>query len=538
MTLRIIACALVAFTCWAAGDVVAARLARQAHQAQNSGQLVRAYLLYAEAAARDPANPAYRANREALEPIAKLLTKADVETADISADIKSAERDAAKGLTEPPIEAAPRNEWELDEKLAPPPRIQANSTKHDFDIRSDEKSLLEQVASAYGVRAIWDPELQPKTDLRFQITQADFRAAMEALTLVTDTFVFPVSEHVLFFVRDTEAKRNQLEPMILLAFPLPNALEQKDLIEAANAVRGALGLRAIGWDSATRTVMIRDRITRARVARSLLEALLLPKAQVSFEVQFMTLDSDRSYHYGASLPTTFQLVDFGHVGAFKSILPTFGNAISFLAFGGGASLFGIGITDATIFATYSNSFSRILYDATVIASDGQTASLHVGDKYPIPQTLYTGFQQTSGSIYNPIGQVTLEDLGLILKLSPRVNGDGDVAFDVEADFKSLGTQTFNTVPSINEREFTGTVTLKEGQWAVIAGLDASTRTVTRNGLAGLSQIPGLNQILSENTRDTNTSKTLIIIKPTVTRLPMSISPQYLVGPTRGEKVLF
>ena len=131
------------------------------------------------------------------------------------------------------------------------------------------------------------------------------------------------------------------------------------------------------------------------------------------------------------------------------------------------------------------------------------------------------------------------DLGLILKLTPHVNGEGDIAIAVEAAYKALGDQVFNTVPSVLQREFKGSVMLREGELAVIAGLDSDTESVTRNGLIGLSQIPGLDQVLSENTRDKQTSQTLILVKPVITRLPMSntISPQFLLGPMRGQRVL-
>ena len=362
---------------------------------------------------------------------------------------------------------------------------------------------------------------------------------MEALTAATSTFVFPIAEGAVFFARDTPAKRSQLEPSIQLSIPLPNVVDPKDLAEAANAVRGALNIRAMAFDVGSRIVIVRDRVSRARIARSLLEALLLPRAQVSIEVQLLTLDSDRSYHYGVSLPTTFQLIDFGHIGALRTILPKISNPMNFLAFGGGATLFGIGLTDATIFATYSKSFTSNLYNAMVTVGNGQTASLHVGDKFPIPQSLNTGFQQAGGSIYNPIGEVTLEDLGLVLKLTPHVNGDGDVGLDVEAEYKALGAQRINTVPSITQRRFKGSVMMREGQWAVLAGIDENTRTVSRNGLIGIAQLPGLNQVLSENTRDNKEEHTLLVIKPTITRLPMSglISPQYLLGPIGGARVL-
>ena len=266
---RLFLCGLVVVvTCGAATNPIAAKLARDAHEAEAAGQLVRAYLLYSEAAARDPHNSSYRANRDGLASAAKLLTQNQIQTADVSEDVKAAER--SRPSAEPPIEIASRAAWESDDNLQPLPRIEPNASKHDFNLRADEKTLIEQVCAAYGVRGVWDPQLEPASNLRFEIDGADFRTVMEALTAVTHTFVFPVSKHVLFFVRDTEAKRTELEPQVLLTFPLPNSLEQKDLVEAATAVRTVLNLRTIGWDSANRTVLIRDRYTRAQAARSLL----------------------------------------------------------------------------------------------------------------------------------------------------------------------------------------------------------------------------------------------------------------------------
>ena len=124
-------------------------------------------------------------------------------------------------------------------------------------------------------------------------------------------------------------------------------------------------------------------------------------------------------------------------------------------------------------------------------------------------------------------------------MTPKVHGNGEIALDLEAEFKALGTQTFNTVPSVSQRKFTGNVVLREGEWAVLAGLEQESRSKTRNGLAGLSNISGIGEVLSENTRGHSKSYTLVVIKPNITRLPMSadISPQYLLGPVKGAKVL-
>jgi general secretion pathway protein D len=537
LILRVFACLLTAFACWAAtSQEVAQQLAARALKAQLSGETVRAYLLFSEAAKRDPRNPTYRAGRDSLATAAKLLRDNDIESADVSADIKEAEQ-AADNPGPPPLEPATAVDW--SKHLRSIPHLDADPGRQTFALRADEIGLFQKVASSYGLRVVWDPQLISVPNIRFDLCDADLKTALEALTAVTHTFVFPISTHTIFFARNTEDKRNELEPTILLTMAVPEALNEKDVVDAANAVRGVLGLRSFGWDSANRTVLVRDRATRARVAQSLLDALLLPKAQVSLEVQFLTLDSQTNYHYGLALPTSYQLLNFGHIGHFQSILPTLTSAMNVAMFGGGSTLLGLGIGDATLFATYSKTAARTTYQAVMVASDGQTANLHVGEKYPIPQTLYTGFQQSSASIYNPIGQVTLEDLGLLLKMTPRVNGEGDVSLDVEAEFKTLSGQTFNTVPAIAQRKFTGSVVLREGEWAVITGLDESSTTATRNGIAGISNIPGVNQALSENTRAHETSNTLVVIKPTIIRLPMSntVTPQYLLGPVRGERVV-
>ncbi len=522
-----------------ASNPVAALLAKQAHREENAGHVVRAYLLYAEAAIRDPHNPAYTIKRETLAPVAKLLMTSQVDSADVSDDVKAAEAgkdiSSAGGsdldILQPPPDLPASS-------LLPPPKLQPSPAMHDFDLHVNDHTAIDQVARAYGIQAVFDPDFDSKQIGRFSIAHADFRTAMEAITAVTHTFVFPVSPYTIFVARDSEAKRSEYEPNIEITVPLPEAVEPKDVVEAANAVRGALRLRTISWDSVAHTVIIRDQVTKAHVAESLLDALLLPHAQMSLEVQFLAVDTSTAYEYGISLPNSFNVYNFAHIGGFAHPLPDLSNVASLLVFGGGTNFFGLALTSASLIATYNRSSSKVLYDATVVVADGQTATFHVGEKYPIASALFSGFAGSVSTLANPIS-VTQEDLGLVLKMIGRVNGEGEITIDTEAEFKSLGNQTYNTVPSINQRQFKGTVRLREGECAVIAGMEEVDQSTSRNGLLGLGQIPGLDQVLSDNSRHRSTSDTLIVIKPTITRLPMSpaISPQFLLGSEHGARVL-
>ncbi len=62
------------------------------------------------------------------------------------------------------------------------------------------------------------------------------------------------------------------------------------------------------------------------------------------------------------------------------------------------------------------------------------------------------------------------DLGLVLKITPTVHEDMEVTLDVDAEFKSLGSTSFNGIPVINSQQYQGKVRLKDGEWAVVAGM--------------------------------------------------------------------
>ncbi len=334
-------CLLLAVVCWAAasGVDVARQLAEKAKAARASGEVVRAYLLYSEAVKRDPHNPGYRISRDVLAGQAGLLQKTDIEKADITDDLKAAEQEAEAALeTAKPAISEIRDE--RGPELLAVPHVVANNSRHDFDLHGDEISLIQKVSAAYGVRAVWDPQLATtqggqsrQGQLSLQVSDVDFRGAMEALTAVTDTFVFPFSTTTIYFAHDSEEKRNQLEPTILLTVPLPNAVGDKDIVDVANAVRSVLNLRSFGWNTQNHTVFVRDRVSKAMAARMLLEALMLPKAQVALEVQVLTLDSDVNYHYGTALPTSFQLADFGRINHFQTVLADIGTFTNFFTFG-------------------------------------------------------------------------------------------------------------------------------------------------------------------------------------------------------------
>src|SRR5206468_7613457 len=126
------------------------------------------------------------------------------------------------------------------------------------------------------------------------------------------TFLFPAASHRIFVAADTELKRSEFEPEVALAVPLSDAMDPKEVVEAANAVRQIVGSRGvIAWDSIGNRIVIRDHVVRARATYSLLQALVLPRGQASFEVQLISLDNDIHLQHGISWQSTYQFIALG-----------------------------------------------------------------------------------------------------------------------------------------------------------------------------------------------------------------------------------
>ena len=93
----------------------------------------------------------------------------------------------------------------------------------------------------------------------------------------------------------------------------------------------------------------------------------------------------------------------------------------------------------------------------------------------------------------PFPSVSYEDLGLSMKAKPTIHGDGSVSLALELQVRSLTGQSNNGVPVISNREYKGSINLKDGEPAVVAGEVSTTDTRSMNGIPGLGAVPGINQ---------------------------------------------
>ncbi|MCW5980653.1 MAG: type II and III secretion system protein [Bryobacteraceae bacterium] len=480
----------------------AKELSRKARRAEKTGDAAAAYLYYSTAAALAPNNKEYWTRSQALRAQALLQSKFIT-----PADGPEVERPDEKPSF---LRSITLEELEDVKRLQPPTELRGAQGKKEFDVFAEPRELYRKVAEAFDLAVVFDNDYQPGKPFRLRISEADYREVLRILNMTSGSFVVPITERLFLVAKDTVPKRQELEPMMAIAIPLPEPVSVQETQEVARAVQQAMDIQRLVVDSTRRMVLIRDKVSKIIPAQALFEQLLYKRPEVVVDVEFIEVVENSSLDYGLRLQTSFPLVWLGKLANVVSTIPT---GYAFATFGGGLSTFGIGLTDAELFASMARASSRLLLRSTVRSTNGQPASLHVGEKYPIMTSGYFGAVEGTGEVFTPPPSFNFEDLGVVVKVTPYIHGDKDVTLEVESEFKVLAGDSINGIPVVASRKFQGTVRVAQGQWAVISGLLRTSEVKSITGLAGLSQLPGLGPLFRQNSTRKEFSQTLLVLKP-------------------------
>jgi type II secretory pathway component GspD/PulD (secretin) len=107
-----------------------------------------------------------------------------------------------------------------------------------------------------------------------------------------------------------------------------------------------------------------------------------------------------------------------------------------------------------------------------------------------------------------------------LSVTPRISGDGFVTIDVGTTNSAVSSSTVEinksaTVPIINQRRATTTVSVQSGQTVVIGGLIATVDDTRTKKVPVLGDVPGLGFLFRSSTRQQDRKELLILLTPQI-----------------------
>ncbi len=490
-------------------------LARQAKRADKAGKGSEAYLLYSQAAARQPRDKKYQLLMEA----AKGRAEREAQAANHKADAKE-QQGALYEKTGPPVfDSMTAREAAAGRQLLEPPALRAKEGRNDFDITGSARTLFDAVAKRFELETIYTEGFpDPGPPVHFKVSGVDYREALHDLEAATGALVVPVSTRLFMVAQDTPSNRNDLEQSISVSIPVPQAVTQQELTEIAQAVRQATNIEKLAWSTGRGELTLRDRISRVLPAQALLQELLGFRGEVMLDVEFIEISDSDVRNFGFKVTNSFQALYLGQI--LHNAITAPAGVANLLTLGGGKTLIGLGVAQVQAILTQTSSTSRTLFRAQIRTTDGQPGTFHAGEKYPIVTAgFYGAAAGAQGQTFAPPPSITYEELGVSVKVTPRIHDQGEITLAVDTTFELLSGTAVNGIPVIGRRQLVTQARLRDGEAAIVAGLIGKTDAKSVAGFWGLAQIPLLGNLFKQTSLDKEDSSVLVVITPHVLSLP-------------------
>jgi general secretion pathway protein D len=188
----------------------------------------------------------------------------------------------------------------------------------------------------------------------------------------------------------------------------------------------------------------------------------------------------------------------------------------------------ISLPGASASAVLTDNKTRIIQDPEMRISDGQKATLKIGERVPVATGSFqagVGVGVGGGAgVVNPLVNTQFQyiDVGVNIDVTPRVHPDGDISMKLMVEVSAIaGQSTIGGInqPIISSRKIEHDVRLRDGETNILGGLIQRTETNNLNGIPGLAQLPLAKYLFSNNDKELHTDEVLILMTPHIIRLP-------------------
>ena len=428
-----------------------------------------------------------------------------------------------------------------------------NDVRPEFHFRGDSHSLLTQVATAFGVKAEVDDSVVSRR-VHFDLDSSDFFTALRAACEVTGSFFVPLAEKQVYLLKNTDENHRQFDRLGLRTFYVATT-NPTELNEIANAIRVLFEVRFLSQSAQTGEIAVRAPLHVLDAITEFMQHRGQTRPQVMLDIQIFEVDHQFTRSLGVHIPDQFTLYNIpaaalaalsgqsiqslvnqliasgginqassqGLAGLIAQLTGQQNNIFSqpLATFGGGLTLMGLSVGTLSAQASLNQSSVKTLEHAILRASQNADTNFRMGERYPILNASYAPVYNSAAisqvlqnqSYQAPFPSFSYEDLGLLIKAKPSVYANNDIGLNLEIELRTLAGQSINGVPIIANRQYKGSITLSDGEPAVVAGSLSRNEMRSMTGIPGLGALPGLNKLLTTNTKTTEDDEILVVIAP-------------------------
>jgi general secretion pathway protein D len=393
----------------------------------------------------------------------------------------------------------------------------------------DAKTVYQAVGKAAGINVLFDPDFNSKR-IQVDLTNMTLPDALRVVGTMSNTFWHPVTSNTIFVAANTAAKRRELDEQAVQTFYLSNAWQQNDVNDVQTALRNVLaGNVKIYAVASQNAIVVRATPDELLLAQKLVNDLDKARPEVVVDISVLEVSKNWERTLGIAWPqsigialqapnstttnTTNTTTTTGTTGTSTS--PSLYD-LSHLK----ASDFAVTIGGATANLLLTDANTKLLQNPRIRATDGQKATMKIGEKIPIATGSYQTGAATAvvSSLVNT--QFQYQDVGVNIEMTPTVHYDNDITLklkiEVTADTSSV-TISGVTEPILSQRVVDQVIRLREGEASILGGIQESQDQVSWSGIPGLSSIPVLRYLFGSKDHTITNDELVFLVVPHVVR---------------------
>jgi general secretion pathway protein D len=169
---------------------------------------------------------------------------------------------------------------------------------------------------------------------------------------------------------------------------------------------------------------------------------------------------------------------------------------------------------------------ELLANPELRISEGEKATLHIGQRIPVPVTTFTTGVQTGSFGSLPATSYQYQDVGIKVAIEPRVHHNQEVTLKLTVEVSNQGTNAQGTgtggvpaQPTFITRTIESTIRLKDGETNFLAGLIQQNDAQDDQKTPFLGDLPIIGRLFTQTSKHVLRTDLVLTMTPHIIRMP-------------------
>ena len=394
----------------------------------------------------------------------------------------------------------------------------------NFSRKTSLREILATLSKASGVNIIPHMSFQDQS-ISIDLRGLPFQRILDTLMIQNDLFYKVIDKNTIMVFKNTPQFRDQYENQILktyyLSYADPNDLKQT--ISSINA------LIKVYMDKRVNALIVKAKPVDLAVVDQVIRTLDKPKAEVMIYFELMEV-TENSLEQVGLLPV-LNATDTS--GTYQIGATTVNNTSGMNTNSGFTKIHTADIR--MLFPNLRLDFLKNNGDARLVASpnvrvlSGETGEVNIGEKISttqsslsLPSTATTATTSAASSLLSGVGQTSYsyEDVGVKIKVEPRVHNNGEINLKIESLVTTLKSGSTPGRPDLGKREIKTMARLRDGETVIFGGLLKDEEQKSLQGIWGLSDIPLIGRLIGNTNNTKAKTDVLLTVRAVLVRKPV------------------